>query len=76
MANNDKDKIEVKTFATIKVFGVGGGGNNAVNSMIASGQIKGVEFIGVNTDAQAMLACQAETKLQIGQKLTWVTRLG
>lgn len=63
-------KPDLNTFAKIKVFGVGGGGNNAVNSMIASGQIKGVEFIGVNTDAQAMLACQAETKLQIGQKLT------
>lgn len=63
-------KPDLNTFAKIKVLGVGGGGNNAVNSMIASGQIKGVEFIGINTDAQALLACQAETKIQIGQKLT------
>jgi len=63
-------KPDLNTFAKIKVLGVGGGGGNAVNSMIASGQIKGVEFIGINTDAQALLACQAETKIQIGQKLT------
>ena len=43
------------TFAKIKVIGVGGGGGNAVNSMIESGAIKGVEFITVNTDAQALL---------------------
>ncbi|OIN89124.1 cell division protein FtsZ [Candidatus Beckwithbacteria bacterium CG_4_10_14_0_2_um_filter_47_25] len=63
-------KPDLNTFAKIKVLGVGGGGNNAVNSMIASGQIKGVEFISINTDAQALLACQAQTKVQIGQKLT------
>lgn len=63
-------KPDLNTFAKIKVLGIGGGGNNAVNSMIASGQIKGVEFIGVNTDAQALLASQAQTKIQIGQKLT------
>ncbi len=63
-------KPDLNTFAKIKVLGVGGGGNNAIDSMIASGQIKGVEFVAVNTDAQTLLKCQAETKLQIGDKLT------
>lgn len=58
------------TFAKIKVIGVGGGGGNAVNSMIKSGKIHGVEFITVNTDAQALLTSHAETKLQIGQNFT------
>lgn len=58
------------TFAKIKVIGVGGGGGNAVNSMIKSGKIQGVEFITVNTDAQALLTSHAETKLQIGQNFT------
>lgn len=58
------------TFAKIKVIGVGGGGNNAVNSMISSGQIKGVEFIAINTDAQALLTSKADTKLQIGSNYT------
>lgn len=58
------------TFAKIKVIGVGGGGGNAVNTMIDSGQIKGVEFISVNTDAQALLTSKAETKLQIGSNFT------
>jgi cell division protein FtsZ len=58
------------TFAKIKVIGVGGGGGNAVNSMIDSGQIHGVEFIAVNTDAQALLTSKAETKLQIGSNFT------
>ena len=58
------------TFAKIKVLGIGGGGGNAVNSMIDSGQIEGVEFISVNTDAQALLPSKAETKLQIGQNFT------
>ena len=49
------------TFAKIKVIGVGGGGGNAVNSMIDSNQIKGVEFISINTDAQALLTSKAET---------------
>src|SRR5699024_12066977 len=55
--------------ATIKVIGVGGGGNNAVNRMIEHG-VEGVEFIAVNTDAQALNLSQAELKLQIGEKLT------
>ncbi len=58
------------TFAKIKVIGVGGGGGNAVNSMIASNQIQGVEFIAVNTDAQALLTSKADTKLQIGSNFT------
>lgn len=63
-------KPDLNTFAKIKVLGVGGGGGNALNSMITSGQIKGVEFIAVNTDAQALLSCQANTKIQLGEKLT------
>lgn len=58
------------TFAKIKVIGVGGGGGNAVNSMIKSEQIKGVEFITINTDAQALLTSKADTKLQIGSNFT------
>ncbi len=58
------------TFAKIKVIGVGGGGGNAVNSMIDSNQIKGVEFITINTDAQALLTSKADTKLQIGSNYT------
>lgn len=56
-------------FAVIKVVGVGGGGNNAVDRMIASG-LKGVEFISVNTDVQALARSTATTKIQIGQALT------
>ena len=55
--------------ATIKVIGVGGAGNNAINRMIESG-IKGVEFIAVNTDNQALQRSKASTKIQIGEKLT------
>lgn len=58
------------TFAKIKVLGVGGGGGNAVNSMIESNQIQGVEFIAVNTDAQALLTSKADTKIQIGNNFT------
>ncbi|MCC6711490.1 MAG: cell division protein FtsZ [Candidatus Pacebacteria bacterium] len=58
------------TFAKIKVIGVGGGGGNAVNSMVESRQIDGVEFIAVNTDAQALLTSKADTKLQIGSNFT------
>jgi len=58
------------TFAKIKVIGAGGGGGNAVNSMIESNQINGVEFIVVNTDAQALLTSKADTKLQIGSNFT------
>lgn len=53
----------------LKVVGVGGGGNNAVNRMIEAG-IKGVEFVCVNTDKQALLRSTAEQKIQLGDKLT------
>ena len=59
----------VDQLALIKVIGVGGGGNNAVNRMIEHG-VDGVEFIAVNTDAQALNLSTAEVKLQIGTKLT------
>ena len=55
--------------AVIKVVGIGGGGVNAVNRMIDAG-LKGVEFIAINTDAQALLMSDAELKLDIGQELT------
>ncbi len=58
------------TFAKIKVVGIGGGGGNAINSMIDSKQIHGVEFISVNTDAQALMNSLAETKIQIGSNYT------
>lgn len=56
--------------AKIKVVGIGGGGGNALTSMIAEGGITGVEFIAVNTDAQALLHNKATTKIQIGENLT------
>ena len=59
----------LKQFANIKVFGVGGGGSNAVNRMIASG-VKGVEFWVVNTDIQALNVSLSENRLQVGEKLT------
>lgn len=61
---------QTTNFAKIKVLGIGGAGNNAINSMISQSQIKGVEFIGINTDAQALLLSQATTKIQIGENLT------
>jgi cell division protein FtsZ len=60
---------EVPHGARIKVIGVGGGGNNAVNRMIAA-HVEGVEFIAANTDAQALQASNASIKLQLGAKLT------
>src|SRR5699024_5077914 len=59
----------IDQLATIKVIGVGGGGNNAVNRMIDHGA-EGVELIAVNTDAPALNLSKAEIKLQIGEKLT------
>lgn len=56
--------------ARIKVIGVGGGGSNAIGSMINEGGIGGVEFISINTDAQALLHNQAQIKVQIGDALT------
>lgn len=57
-------------FAKIKVIGVGGGGNNAINSMISEESINGVDFVSVNTDSQALLNSLATIKIQIGEKLT------
>ncbi|MBR5912964.1 MAG: cell division protein FtsZ [Selenomonadaceae bacterium] len=56
-------------FAKIKVIGVGGGGNNAVNRMISLG-LEGVEFVAINTDAQALMTALASKRMQIGAKLT------
>ncbi|RAP76652.1 cell division protein FtsZ [Paenibacillus montanisoli] len=61
--------FENEQLAQIKVIGVGGGGSNAVNRMIENG-VRGVEFITVNTDAQALHMARSEQKLQIGDKLT------
>jgi len=60
---------KIETFAKIKVVGVGGSGGNAVNRMIES-KIKGVEYIAINTDAQALHHSGAQTKIHIGQALT------
>lgn len=62
-------ETEMEKAAVIKVIGVGGGGCNAVNRMVEAG-LQGVEFIAVNTDRQALNRCLAETKIQIGEKLT------
>src|SRR3989344_8282786 len=63
-------KPKVGQPAKIKVLGVGGGGGNAINSMIADGGITGVEFIAINTDAQALLHNKATSKIQIGENFT------
>lgn len=63
-------KPDINSFAKIKVLGVGGGGNNALNSMISDSKIQGVEFIAVNTDLQQLLANNADIKLQIGERVT------
>ena len=60
---------QTESFARIKVVGVGGGGCNAVNRMIAEG-LQGIEFISINTDAQALLKSQAQTRVRIGEKST------
>ncbi|MEW6697149.1 MAG: cell division protein FtsZ [Bacillota bacterium] len=62
-------ELDLDHFANIKVIGVGGGGNNAVNRMISAG-LKGVEFVAVNTDAQSLFLSQSNSKIQIGTKLT------
>ncbi|MBE8951224.1 MAG: cell division protein FtsZ [Quinella sp. 3Q1] len=63
------DDNTLDQFAKIKVIGVGGGGNNAVNRMISLG-LEGVEFIAINTDAQALMTALAPRRMQIGEKLT------
>ncbi len=65
--NNTPNQIEL--FARIKVVGVGGGGCNAVDRMIDEG-LQGVDFVGINTDAQALLLSKAPIRVRIGEKLT------
>jgi len=60
---------DIERFAQIKVVGVGGGGNNAVNRMIDA-NLKGVQFIAINTDKQSLFSSKAEFKIQIGEKIT------
>jgi cell division protein FtsZ len=67
VADFTQDKLS--NIADIKVVGVGGGGSNAINRMIASG-LTGVEFWTINTDSQALAGAQSERRLQIGQKIT------
>ncbi|MGI6727681.1 MAG: cell division protein FtsZ [Anaerovoracaceae bacterium] len=62
-------EVQEERNAQIKVIGIGGGGSNAVNRMIEAG-LKGVSFIAINTDKQALSSSKAETKIQIGEKLT------
>ncbi len=62
-------KVDQSSFASIKVVGCGGGGTNAVNRMVDA-NLKGVEFIAINTDRQALSLSKAQTKIQIGDKLT------
>jgi cell division protein FtsZ len=66
MAHGDRD---LRRYAAIKVVGVGGGGSNAVNRMINAG-LRGVEFIAINTDAQALAMSNADKKIHIGSKIT------
>ncbi len=66
---SDYDLIPGENFAQIKVVGVGGGGGNAINRMIEEG-MGGVDFISINTDAQALMLSQAKTRVRIGDKLT------
>ncbi len=66
---DENNNVMLDGAATIKVIGIGGAGNNAVNRMVESG-IKGVEFITVNTDRQALLLSKAPSKIQIGEKIT------
>ncbi len=62
-------EVDQNTYATIRVVGCGGAGNNAVNRMVDAG-LRGVEFVSINTDRQALVLSHAQTKVQIGEKLT------
>ena len=64
-----QNDMDMTNFASIKVVGCGGGGNNAVNRMVEYG-LRGVEFVAINTDRQALAQSKAENKIQIGEKLT------
>jgi cell division protein FtsZ len=65
----DDETRDVETFAKIKVVGVGGGGSNAVNRMVEAG-LRGVDFVSVNTDAQALMLSKAPVRVRIGDKIT------
>ena len=67
--SNNNNFADLESFARIKVVGVGGGGCNAVERMIKEG-LQGVDFVAVNTDAQALLLSNAATRVRIGEKLT------
>lgn len=60
---------DLHNYTVIKVVGVGGGGNNAINRMIEA-QLEGVDFISINTDKQDLALTKSEVKLQIGEKIT------
>ena len=64
----NKEKL-INNFAKIKVIGLGGGGGNAVNQMVRLG-VKGIDFISINTDLQALNVAETEQKFQIGQKVS------
>lgn len=64
-----EDPVERRSDTVIKIAGIGGAGNNAINRMIGAG-LSNVEFIGINTDSQALRGCLAEKKLPIGRGLT------
>ena len=66
-------EVEMSNFASIKVVGVGGAGTNAVHRMMEAG-LKGVDFIAINTDKQALQLSKAPTKIQIGEKLKMCIR--
>ncbi len=68
-SNKPSQSLHTESFARIKVIGVGGGGSNAVNRMMDEG-LQGVEFITVNTDAQALMLSKAPMRVRIGDKLT------
>jgi len=69
MAATSNIPNQIESFARIKVVGVGGGGCNAVDRMIDEG-LQGVDFVGINTDAQALMLSKASTRVRIGEKLT------
>ncbi|MEW5938478.1 MAG: cell division protein FtsZ [Chloroflexota bacterium] len=68
-SNKSSQPLHTESYARIKVIGVGGGGSNAVNRMMDEG-MQGVEFITVNTDAQALMLSKSPTRVRIGEKLT------
>jgi cell division protein FtsZ len=69
MTTTNEFSKNIETFARIKVVGVGGGGCNAVDRMIDEG-MQGVDFVAVNTDAQALMLSNASTRVRVGEKLT------